>query len=42
MTKIMITLEDGTKADVNEEAFNRMKQGIEEGDSKVVVKATVE
>jgi len=40
MSKIMITLEDGTKVDVDEEAFKDLKKAIKEQNPKQIVLAS--
>ena len=42
MEKIMITLEDGTKADVDKKAFENMKQAIIDGKPKKIVQYSVQ
>lgn len=42
IVKTIITLEDGTKADVDVDAYSRLKEGMKEGNSKKIVMATVE
>jgi RNase H-fold protein (predicted Holliday junction resolvase) len=40
MEKIMITLKDGTKADVDKEAFEELKNAMKEQNSKKIVLAS--
>jgi len=40
MEKIIITLEDGTKADVSKEAFEQLKSAMKEQNSQKIVLAS--